>query len=85
MSTQEVVKEQGNLLEVSHFAGTQIHRALAHEKGTGLGAAVAMLEALIVIVSGYAAYSGRDFLGDLVRRFACGCYNSASAPVRIPA
>ena len=66
MSTQEVVKEQGNLLEVSHFAGTQIHRALAHEKGTGLGAAVAMLEALIVIVSGYAVYSGRDFLGDLV-------------------
>ena len=66
MSTQEVVKEQGNLLEVSHFAGTQIHRALAHEKGTGLGAAVAMLEALIVIVSGYAAYSGRDFLSDLV-------------------
>jgi FlaA1/EpsC-like NDP-sugar epimerase len=66
VSTQEVVKEQGNLLEVSHFAGTQIHRALAHEKGTGLGAAVAMLEALIVIVSGYAVYSGRDFLGDLV-------------------
>ena len=66
MSTQEVVKEQGNLLEVSHFAGTQIHRALAHEKGTGLGAAVAMLEALIVIVSGYLAYSGRGFLGELL-------------------
>jgi len=64
VSTQEVVKEQGNLLEVSHFTGTQIHRALAHEKGTGLGAAVAMLEALIVIISGYAAYSGRDFLGN---------------------
>ena len=70
MSTQEVVKEQGNLLEVSHFAGTQIHRALAHEKGTGLGAAVAMLEALIVIVSGYVAYSGRGFLGDLAGSFS---------------
>ena len=85
MSTQEVVKEQGNLLEVSHFAGTQIHRALAHEKGTGLGAAVAMLEALIVIVSGYAAYSGRDFLSDLVGSFAGKRHNSASATVRIPA
>ncbi len=66
MSTQEVLKEQGNLLEVSHFAGSQIHRSLAHEKGTGLGAAVAMLEALIVVVSGYLAYSGRGFLGELL-------------------
>ena len=66
MSTQEVLKEQANLLEVSHFSGTQIHRALAHEKGTGLGAAVAMLEALIVVVSGYVAYTGRDFLGELL-------------------
>src|SRR5580765_1146730 len=66
VSTQEVVKDQGNLLEVSHFAGTQIHRALAHEKGTGLGAAVAMLEAMIVVVAGYLAYSGRGFLGELL-------------------
>jgi hypothetical protein len=62
VSTQEVVKEQADLLEVSHFSGTQMPRALAHERGTGLGAAVAMLEALIVVVSGYLAYSARDFL-----------------------
>ncbi|HEU4414811.1 MAG TPA: sugar transferase [Candidatus Angelobacter sp.] len=66
MSTQEVVKEQGNLLEVSHFTGTQIHRPLSHERGTGLGAAVAMLEALIVVVAGFVAYSGRGFLGELL-------------------
>ncbi|HZU32383.1 MAG TPA: hypothetical protein VFB79_14800, partial [Candidatus Angelobacter sp.] len=66
MSTQEVVKDQGNLLEVAHFSGTQMHRALSHEKGTGLGAAVAMLEALIVVISGLVAYSARDFLGELL-------------------
>src|ERR1700704_4708700 len=66
LSTQEVLKDQGDLLEVSQFVGTQIHRAQAHEKGTGLGVAVAMLEALIVVFSGYLAYSGRGFLGRLL-------------------
>ena len=85
MSTQEVVKEQGNLLEVSHFAGTQIHRALAHEKGTGLGAAVAMLEALIVIVSGYAGLFGARFSGRSGWSFPVDVTHPASAPVRFPA
>src|SRR5437588_3990033 len=66
VSTQEVVKEQSNLLEVSHFAGTQIHRPLSHERGTGLGAAVALLEALIVVISGFIAYSTRGFVGELL-------------------
>ena len=66
MSTQEVVKEQGNLLEVSHFAATQIHRSLSHERGTSLGAAVAMLEAMIVVFSGLLAYSTRGFMSELL-------------------
>lgn len=66
MSTQEVVKEQGNLLEVSHFAATQIHRSLSHERGTSLGAAVAMLEAFIVVFSGLLAYSTRGFMSELL-------------------
>ena len=63
---------------MSHFSGTQIHRALAHEKGTGLGAAVAMLEALIVVVSGYVAYTGRDFLGEL---FGVSSVNVTAPPL----
>ncbi len=66
MSTQEVIKEHDNLLEASHFAVGQLHRSLSHERGTGVGAAVAMLEALIVIGAGILAYSGRGFLADLV-------------------
>jgi len=66
VSTQEVVKEQGNLLEVSHFTGTQIHRSLSHERGTGLGAAVAMLEALIVVLAGFVAYSARGSFSELL-------------------
>ena len=66
MTTQEVVKEQGNLLEVSHFAATQIHRSLSHERGTSLGAAVAMLEAMIVVFSGLLAYSTRGFMSELL-------------------
>jgi len=66
VSTQEVLKEQGNLLEVSHFTGTQMHRSLSHERGTGLGAAVAMLEALIVVLAGFFAYSARGFLSELL-------------------
>ncbi|HZD93119.1 MAG TPA: sugar transferase [Candidatus Sulfotelmatobacter sp.] len=66
MSTQEVVKEQGDLLEVSHFAGTQIHRSLSHGRGTGLGAAIALLEAFIVVLSGFIAYFARGFLGEML-------------------
>jgi len=66
VSTQEVIKEHDNLLEASHFAVGQLHRSLSHERGTGVGAAVAMLEALIVIGAGILAYSGRGFLADLV-------------------
>ncbi len=66
MSTQEVIKEHDNLLEASHFAVGQLHRSLSHERSTGVGAAVAMLEAMIVIGAGILAYSGRGFLADLV-------------------
>ena len=66
VSTQEVVKEHENLLENSHFAVGQLHRSLSHERSTGVGAAVAMAEALIVIGAGILAYSGRGFLADLL-------------------